>query len=496
MVHGSHGSLERTSGALFRAMGALFLLREPNRSREALARQVQEHLKTLGIDYHVRTLKRQLAGSVSSVPPEVQAAMRHILLRVTELRTDLDIEKALGAAGLWVAPEERRPGYLSTERTVPLVELWLLLNPTRSRRSLAALLSERLAHRGAHLKIASLQDILAGRQHLARREVHEDLLALLSTRGVASEREVSVLWLRHQEDIAAYLRDRALVPADRLADLATAWKLRNHQPSSRRLAVILQRRLRRCGLGLSLDRIQEALSGKAKRVRHVLIVEMESLLREALPPGQDLASQVAAAQKRTAQIDLCWVKAEPIAALAKGWLTQHPSETMRQLSIRVADSARLTGYATSPNTIQPILGGHKKRTRGFVYRAMLRQIPGSRDRIPEEHIVSSPWAEHPIARVSRPPAGGRPRRQRAMLSGIDSAVSNADALTTHPRSGYRGRPLRRESRPIRTYPWGRVCRAEGCGTRLSIYNDSEYCWVHTPMGYPIPRGKRIPKKAA
>jgi len=63
----------------------------------------------------------------------------------------------------------------------------------------------------------------------------------------------------------------------------------------------------------------------------VLIVEMESLLREALPPGQDLASQVAAAQKRTAQIDLCWVKAEPIAALAKGWLTQHPSETMRQL---------------------------------------------------------------------------------------------------------------------------------------------------------------------
>jgi len=145
---------------------------EADRSSGRKARQ--EHLKTLGIDYHVRTLKRQLAGSVSSVPPEVQAAMRHILLRVTELRTDLDIEKALGAAGLWVAPEERRPGYLSTERTVPLVELWLLLNPTRSRRSLAALLSERLAHRGAHLKIDSLQDILAGRQPLARREVHED----------------------------------------------------------------------------------------------------------------------------------------------------------------------------------------------------------------------------------------------------------------------------------------------------------------------------------
>lgn len=100
MVHGSHGSLERTPGALFRAMGALFLLKEPDRSREGLARELQEHLRTLGVEDHVRTLKRQLAGSVSSVPPEVQAAMRHVLLRVDGLRTDLDIEKALGAAGL------------------------------------------------------------------------------------------------------------------------------------------------------------------------------------------------------------------------------------------------------------------------------------------------------------------------------------------------------------------------------------------------------------
>jgi hypothetical protein len=109
MVQGSHGSVERTPGALFRGMGALFLLKKPDCSRERLARELQEHLRTLGVEYHVHTLKRQLAGSVSSVPPEVQAAMRHVLLRVDGLRTDLDIEKALGAAGLWVAPEERQP---------------------------------------------------------------------------------------------------------------------------------------------------------------------------------------------------------------------------------------------------------------------------------------------------------------------------------------------------------------------------------------------------
>ena len=231
MVHDSHGSLERTPGALFRAMGALLLLKEPDRSREGLARELQEHLRTLGVDYHVRTLKRQLAGSVLSVPPEVQAAMRHVLLRVDGLRTDLDIEKALGAAGLQVAPEERRPEYLSTERIVPLAQLWLLFNPNHSGRSLATLLCERLAHRGVQLTVNSLQSILAGRQSLARREVHEALLALLSAHGIASEAEALVRWQQHQKDIAAYLQDRALESTDRLVDLATAWKLRNHQPS-------------------------------------------------------------------------------------------------------------------------------------------------------------------------------------------------------------------------------------------------------------------------
>ena len=78
MANGSHGSLERTPGALFRAMGALYL-RKTDYSREALARELKEHLETVGVDYHVRTLKRQLTGSVATVPPEVQSAMRHSL---------------------------------------------------------------------------------------------------------------------------------------------------------------------------------------------------------------------------------------------------------------------------------------------------------------------------------------------------------------------------------------------------------------------------------
>ena len=136
MAKSSHGSLERTPGALFRAMGTL-VLQKKDCSREALAFELREHLETLGIDYHVRTIKRQLTGGVSSVPPEVQGAMRHVLLRANGLGTDLDIENALRTARLWVVPEEREPEYLSAGRIVPLAQLWLLLNPTHSKRALA-----------------------------------------------------------------------------------------------------------------------------------------------------------------------------------------------------------------------------------------------------------------------------------------------------------------------------------------------------------------------
>jgi RNA polymerase primary sigma factor len=431
----SHGSLERTPGALFRAMGALFLLEKPASSREALARELAEDLGALGVDYHVRTLKRQLAGRVSSVPPEVEAAMRHLLLRANPLRTDVDIEQALGAAGLRVAPEERQPTYLSTVGIVAMAQLWLLYNPTRSRRSLAVVLSERLARRGVQLKVDPLQNILAGRQPLARREMQEELLALLSAYGIGSAAEAGQRWQQQQQDIAAYLEDRALVPADPVVDLARAWKLRNHQPSSRHLAVILQHKLGDRGLDVGLHQIQAALDGKANHVRHALVAELEGLAREGLPEGHDLANEVrTAAQNQARQIDLCWVKAEPISTLATAWLAEHPGATMRQLALRVAKSARRMGYATSPNTIQPILAGHKKRTRGFVYRALLKQFPGAGDHVPEEHVIAAPWAARASERTSRPPVEPSRSRSRAKLSGRDTAAFNADPLAAYLRS--------------------------------------------------------------
>jgi hypothetical protein len=59
----------------------------------------------------------------------------------------------------------------------------------------------------------------------------------------------------------------------------------------------------------------------------------------------------------------------------------------------------------------------------------------------------------------------------------------------------RGARPRELPRPNRTYERGRVCTAEGCETRLSIYNKSPFCWTHKPVTFPVTRGARRRKAA-
>jgi len=50
--------------------------------------------------------------------------------------------------------------------------------------------------------------------------------------------------------------------------------------------------------------------------------------------------------------------------------------------------------------------------------------------------------------------------------------------------------------PSRQTSTGRVCDADGCSTRLSVYNAGRLCWQHTEIEFPNHRGKRLaPGKA-
>ena len=66
-----------------------------------------------------------------------------------------------------------------------------------------------------------------------------------------------------------------------------------------------------------------------------------------------------------------------------------------------------------------------------------------------------------------------------------------DDRTEHGDHSIGGTGLAGNGRPSRTFRRGRICAEAGCETKLSIYNDEEYCSVHVSPSAPRLRGKKI-----
>ena len=54
-----------------------------------------------------------------------------------------------------------------------------------------------------------------------------------------------------------------------------------------------------------------------------------------------------------------------------------------------------------------------------------------------------------------------------------------------------GQTLSGSERPSKSFGKGRTCREPGCATRLSMYNNGKFCYVHEPMSVPRTRGRKI-----
>jgi hypothetical protein len=46
-------------------------------------------------------------------------------------------------------------------------------------------------------------------------------------------------------------------------------------------------------------------------------------------------------------------------------------------------------------------------------------------------------------------------------------------------------------RPSKAFGTDRLCREPDCETRLSMYTNGKYCYLHEPMAVPRTRGKKI-----
>lgn len=46
-------------------------------------------------------------------------------------------------------------------------------------------------------------------------------------------------------------------------------------------------------------------------------------------------------------------------------------------------------------------------------------------------------------------------------------------------------------RRLKTFEGGRTCQEEGCDTRISVYNASEFCYAHSPRTFTRMRGVAV-----
>ncbi|MCK6547398.1 sigma-70 family RNA polymerase sigma factor [Myxococcota bacterium] len=441
-----HGSPERLSGDLFRATVELYVRKLERATRASLVRELKSRLAAKGIEYHEATLKRQMSGHVASVPPEVETVMREILGDRLGLGDEGAIMAALVELGLAPPPDTRVPSHVSTDRIVELARLYLYFNPAESKRKLAKRLHDDLREAGTGYTIDSLQVILAGGRHQrARREVLDQLLVYLAPHGIETETDAASRAKQAADEVAQAAKGREFTDAERFQMLCRLWQAENHEASTRRLARLIQQRLAERGVTLNLQHIEAVIQGKSRSVRLRMLEVLEVLVKETVPAIADDEQTVAKVAHDPVKLsDLSWGLAAPVAELAKKWLAENPGSSMRKLALKIAKTARRMGYATSHNTVQPILGGWKKRTRGFIYRAMLKQFAGKLGKsVPDEHVVKKRWtppapvvvevpsvAEVATERTARPRGRLAERRERSKL---EKLPKTADVLGTYLR---------------------------------------------------------------
>ncbi len=383
---------DRVPGAMFRGLATLILEREPALSRGALSRSLRSRLAERGIDYHERTLRRQLSGAVSTVPRIAEQEMRALVAERIGITGDGDIDRALHLAGVWVSPKDRALTHIPVSRVVPLVKLWLHFHPNRTKRSLAQELAEVLAAQGVRIGANYLQVALAGKSSRIHRDVLALLLEYLTPYGVVSELDAHDLLRSLGDEIQQSLSGRSIVNTSRFHNLAKVWQWQNKGASKRKLAKLLQTELAGQNISINFTHLQKLMSNPTGAARQRVLTVLEQLVSRTLPDRLSLKDALNKVNPgHTVAADVEWVKSEPIARLAREWLDKHPDVSLRQLAIRIERTIHKMGYAMSHHTIQRILAGHTTRTRGYVYRALLKQSGrGRRTRIPARHFIHLP----------------------------------------------------------------------------------------------------------
>lgn len=222
-----------------------------------LVRDLGEPLEKQGLNYHPRTLKRQLNGKITYVPAGLEHAFEKWIDKKAERYGKTWVKKIKS-----VAPQDQSEDdpliYVPVKNFQNLAQTYLEGHPGLSRRKLALLLQKNLAERNFDVGMEAIQSAVAGKTQRVRRIYEQALAEMVENMPPENERTTPIGFLEYGD-------------ATDLPQAVDAILEQNPGLSRRKIASLLREELASCDIAMSLNSLQVILSGKTQKTRRIIL---------------------------------------------------------------------------------------------------------------------------------------------------------------------------------------------------------------------------------
>ncbi len=327
-----------------------------------ILRNLSEALKKHGLDYHSRTLKRQLQGRIAYVPQALETEfLQWIKARFPQGSASL-IEEFHKEKNQLQYSED--PHLYVTPRTFrQLTQAYLWIHKGMSKRKLALRLEESLRRKKIILGLETLQATLGGKTQKVRKILEDELRFLLEEAGYRTETQLQALLKNSQDDESLVSIE---VQSESFLQVLEAYRLRSPHHSKRQLALELQKRLKNKGYSYHLSSLQSILEGKTHRTRKILLETLKEILELSGWDNTESVEGFLSSLPRALSDEHQYRPVQDLPEKIDGILQKNPGMTRRQLAILLQENLRAKNFDFSLNTLQYILGGKTQKVRGVI----------------------------------------------------------------------------------------------------------------------------------
>lgn len=346
-----------------------------------LIRELCSSLESKGISYHPRTVKRQLLGNITYIPEALDSA----LLRWVKAKKDPPYSKLLKdyeKAKQELHENEGDKLFVSPDYFHQLANAYLYQHKRLSRRRLAQKLQAELKTKDVSFGLETIQAALSGKTLRIRKALQDQMLALFKSEGQGDPQAIKSLLEKLAGEHGSEIEK---VEVGAIPQAVEAFLIKTKGISKRQFALQTQRKLKEKGYQYHLSSIQSVLEGKTRKTKGVILKAIQEILQSEGLDGAKQGKEYLASLSDTQRAWHQYVSATEVPELVQNLLNQHPHLTRRQIALILRESLLERNFDFSLNSLQYILGGKTKKTRGVLLDLLQNFTkPGVMDKILQE----------------------------------------------------------------------------------------------------------------